>query len=201
MEVITFNKKVFSNKCVELNSKLDIIPDLVVSILTGGGYIVDEIKKEKNFNNVRFEQVKIQRKERFKATYIINFLLKILPYKVLNNLRIYESLKATKSISKLDLSMLSDSKIEFKLNAINKESIKNILIIDDAIDTGKTMFTVKNNLNKIFTNAQIKTAVISWTIDSSIVKPDYYLIKNTLVRFPWSKDYKGKDFEKKSFSC
>ena len=53
---------------------------------------------------------------------------------------------------------------------------------------------------KLFPNAQIKNAVISWTIESSIIKPDYYLFKNVLVRFPWSKDYKGKDFEKKSFS-
>ena len=27
-----------------------------------------------------------------------------------------------------------------------------------------------------------------------------FVFKNVLVRFPWSKDYKGKDFDKKSFS-
>ena len=62
------------------------------------------------------------------------------------------------------------------------------------------MFVIKNNLKKLFPNAAIKTAVVSWTIETSVVKPDYYLFKNTLVRFPWSKDYKGRDFEKKSFS-
>ena len=63
-----------------------------------------------------------------------------------------------------------------------------------------TQFIIKNNLSKLFVNTRIKIAVISWTIESSIIKPDYFMFKNVLVRFPWSKDYKGKDFEKKSFS-
>ena len=111
-----------------------------------------------------------------------------------------ESEKARKSIDTLNLYELSSCKLNFQFNSASKEEVKNILIIDDAIDTGKTMFIVKSNLNKLFPNAQIKNAVISWTIESSIIKPDYYLFKNVLVRFPWSKDYKGKDFEKKSFS-
>ena len=76
-----------------------------------------------------------------------------------------------------------------------EKNVKSILIIDDAIDTGRSMFVVKNNLKTLFPNAQIKTAVISWTLENSIEKPDYYIFKNVLVRFPWSKDYKQKDVE------
>ena len=90
--------------------------------------------------------------------------------------------------------------IDINFDLGKKDIIKKILIIDDAIDTGKTMFIVENSLRKLLPNTQIKTAVISWTIENSIVKPDYYLFKNCLVRFPWSKDYKHKDFEKEGFS-
>ena len=85
-----------------------------------------------------------------------------------------------------------------ELNSNSK--VKNILIIDDAIDTGRTIFVVLNNLKRQFPEANIKMAVIAWTIEDSIVKPDYFIFKNDLIRFPWSKDYKGKDFEKSSRS-
>ena len=80
--------------------------------------------------------------------------------------------------------------LKFEIENTKAKSIKNILIVDDAIDTGKTMFIVKNNLKQKFPEAKIEIAVLAWTIDSSIVKPDYYLYKNTLLRFPWSNDYK-----------
>ena len=68
---------------------------------------------------------------------------------------------------------------------------KSILIIDDAIDSGKTMFVVNENIKRRFPKAKIKIAVISWTLNESIIKPDFYLYKNILVRFPWSLDFKN----------
>jgi len=135
-----------------------------------------------------------------KNHFLVRWILRLLPYSLSNNLRRFESEKARKSINTIDLDSLKQNVIEFAFNSTVKKKIQNILILDDAIDTGKTMFVIKNNLKKLFPNAAIKTAVVSWTIETSVVKPDYYLFKNTLVRFPWSKDYKGRDFEKKSFS-
>lgn len=195
MNVITLNKEVFFNKCTELVSKTNLQPDLIVGILNGGGYIVDEMKKMDGFEKVQFESIKLQRSSWLKNNLFFKLILKLLPNTINSKLRVMESVKSRKSISTLNLDELSNSKINFQLNSTSKEEIKNILIVDDAIDTGKTMFMVKSNLIKLFPKAQIKIAVISWTIESSIIKPDYYLFKNVLVRFPWSKDYKGKDFE------
>ena len=200
MNVITLNKEIFFNKCTELVSKTNFRPDIIVGVLNGGGYIVNEIKKKDGFEKVQFEFIKLQRSNWLKRNLVFKFILKLLPNYINDKLRVIESEKARKSIDTLNLYELSSCKLNFQFNSASKEEVKNILIIDDAIDTGKTMFIVKSNLNKLFPNAQIKNAVISWTIESSIIKPDYYLFKNVLVRFPWSKDYKGKDFEKKSFS-
>ena len=200
MEVITLNKRTFSKRCSQLISKLDVEADLVIGILNGGGYVIEEFKNNKKCKSTYFKTVDIQRNENLKHNFVVKLLLKILPYQILNRLRIYESLKAKKSIDSLSVVNLKDIKLDFKLNSTLNESIKNIVIVDDAIDTGRTMFIVKNNLSMHFPKINIIMAVISWTMETSLVKPDYYLYKNTLIRFPWSKDYKGRDFEKKSFS-
>jgi len=193
MEVITLNKASFLTKCNELCSEIDFRPDLVVGILEGGGHVVNEISKTLKSENVVY--IKLKRKTGYKDFFLIGYLLKVLPYKLLNKLRFYESSRAKKSMNSLNLDELSKQSLEFNLENIDLEKIKNILIVDDAIDTGKTMFVVKNCLDSKINNAEIKTAVISWTLEDSLVKPDYHLYKNVLVRFPWSKDYKGKDFE------
>ena len=199
MKVVTLNKATFFKKCNALISSIDAQPDMVVGVLNGGGYILDEARKNSKLENCNFQHVAFN-KSSFKDSFVFKLLLKILPYSILNRLRIYESKEVSKAKNKLNLHTLIDYKLDFKCNGISNNTIKNILIVDDAIDSGKTIFIVKNNLEKLFPNSQIKTAVISWTIETSIIKPDFYIFKNVLVRFPWSKDYKGKDFEQKSFS-
>ena len=201
MEVITLNNEMFSQKCSELISKIDFQPDLVIGILNGGGYVANKFKILKKNKSVRFESIKLKRKSKLKNKKITEIVLRILPYKVLNWLRVLESNRTRKTINEQLFNELKEYEVDFEFEVSSKKAINNILIIDDAIDTGKTMFVVKNSLDKLFPESQIKTAIISWTLDNSIVKPDYWLYKNILIRFPWSKDYKGKDFEKKSFSC
>lgn len=194
MEVITLNKQLFSNTCAELASKIEIQPDLVVGILNGGGYVVNEIKQN-HFKKAYFQLIKFKRKMVFLDYFASPFLLSLFPNKILNRLRIYKAINAKKSIQGFNFKELSNYKLNFKfVESIGKE-VKSILIIDDAIDTGRSMFVVKNNLKTLYPNALIKTAIISWTIENSIEKPDYYIFKNVLVRFPWSKDYKQKEVE------
>lgn len=202
MKVITLNKKDFLSKCKELINEVDLAPDLVIGILNGGGYLVEAFKEDVHYKTKRFEQIKLQRVvESIKNNPILKILFKLLPYIILDKLRNHESIKDRKSIDSMNLVELANIKIDLKIaSSSNNKLIKTILIIDDAIDTGKTMFVVKNKLRKMFPDAKIKIAVISWTLEASIIAPDYYIYKNILVRFPWSKDYKGKDFEKKSFS-
>jgi uncharacterized protein len=193
MQVVTLNKTAFSEKCTELISKLNFNPELIIGILNGGGFVVEEMKNQDAFKSSHFELVKLQRNQKVKHNKAIMFLLKTVPYLVSNWLRVLESKKVKKSMENLNLKDLSNEDLGLKFSSILKKPIETILIVDDAIDTGKTMFLVKNNLVKWFPEAQIKIAVISWTIETSIVKPDYFIFKDVLVRFPWSKDYKAID--------
>lgn len=197
MQVITLNTEIFSLKCHELISKIEFKPDLVVGILNGGGFVLNDIKNKYNFESYNFELVKYQRYSKLKNNPIVKFLIKLLPYKVSNWVRKIESKRAQKSIATLNLSELSNIEIDLNFTTSLDKTISSILIVDDAIDTGRTIFIVKNNLSKLFPNAHIKTAVIAWTLEMSIIKPDYHIFKNVLVRFPWSKDYKkNTNFEK-----
>lgn len=201
MKVITLDSNAFSKSCNELISKLDFIPGTILGILNGGGYIIKEIESNNLMKNNNFEFIKLQRKNSIKNNWLVNRLLKVVPYKVSNWLRVLESNRTRKLIKKLNLSELSKIKMVLKWDSDFKKNTQNILIIDDALDSGRTMYIVKNNLMALYPDAKIKIAVISWTLNNSIVEPDYYIYKDVLVRFPWSKDYKGKNFEEKSFSC
>ncbi len=192
MKVLTLNTETFEKESLKLISKLEVNPDLVVGILSGGGHVLEAIKQHPNVKSSLFEVVTLQRQSTNVKQRFLKPVLSILPYSILNWLRILESNSVKAKISNLDLEKLQDNIIAFDtVNTIAKP-IKNMLIIDDAIDSGKTMFVVKNNLQQKFPKAKIKIAVLAWTIDSSIIKPDYYLYNNTLLRFPWSNDYKRK---------
>lgn len=190
MKVLTLNTKSFEVNSLRLMSKLDFAPDLVVGILTGGGYVLEAIKTHPSIKDCLLEVVTLQRTStQFKQHYL-KPLFSVLPYFILNWFRILESKKVEHKISNLDVNKLQETKLEFNLKSEESSFIKKILIVDDAIDTGKTMFIVKNNLQKKFPYAKIEIAVMTWTIETSVVKPDYYMYKNTLLRFPWSNDYK-----------
>lgn len=192
MKVLTLNTETFEKESLKLISKLEVNPDLVVGILSGGGHVLEAIKQHPNVKSSLFEVVTLQRQSTNVKQRFLKPVLSILPYSILNWLRILESNSVKAKISNLDLEKLQDNTIAFDtVNTIAKP-IKNMLIIDDAIDSGKTMFVVKSNLQQKFPKAKIKIAVLAWTLDSSIIKPDYYLYNNTLLRFPWSNDYKRK---------
>lgn len=188
MKVITLNKESFKQKCSELIEKVDFNPDIVIGVQNGGTFVLNEFKVSKKFNQVDFEVVKIQRKDNFKNNFFAKLFLKYIPLSIADRLRVYEHNKVMEGLRNLSQDQLSS--LEINSNIDSSKAPKSILLVDDAIDTGSTMFIVKNNLTRIFGNCHIKTAVISWTIPDSIVKPDFYIFREVLVRYPWSKDFK-----------
>lgn len=164
-------------------------PQVIVGVLNGAKTILEEFKKSEKYAQSQFVEVKLQRKsERIKRNNFTSTLLKKLPYFVLDELRKIESKRAASQIKNIKLSELSS--LVLPIEGLPNRDLHNILILDDALDTGKTMYVIKSQLHKKYPNAKITTAVIAWTIEQSIVQPDYYIYKNTLVRYPWSKDYK-----------
>ena len=64
-----------------------------------------------------------------------------------------------------------------------------VLVIDDAIDSGATLATVLRLVRAVCPcGTEIRSAVITQTLEQPITTPDYALFHNTLCRFPWSFD-------------
>jgi hypoxanthine phosphoribosyltransferase len=74
---------------------------------------------------------------------------------------------------------------------INLKDFKNILIVDDSVDTGMSMIAVINKIKELNPNAVLKTAALN-ILDNSEenVKIDFYIWKNIIMRTPMSKDSK-----------
>ncbi len=64
-----------------------------------------------------------------------------------------------------------------------------ILVADDAVDSGTTLTSVLRALNDVcHVSCEIRSAVITQTLDDPSTVPDYALFRGTLCRFPWSFD-------------
>jgi len=71
------------------------------------------------------------------------------------------------------------------------DSRQHLLIADDAVDSGVTLATVVNHLSTACpAGTEIRTAVITQTLEQPVIRPSYTLYRNTLCRFPWSFDAK-----------
>lgn len=74
---------------------------------------------------------------------------------------------------------------------INLKDFKNILIVDDSVDTGMSMIAVINKIKELNPNAVLKTAALNILANSEEnVKIDFYIWKNIIMRTPMSKDSK-----------
>jgi hypoxanthine phosphoribosyltransferase len=64
-----------------------------------------------------------------------------------------------------------------------------VLVTDDAVDSGATLATVLRHVREVCpSGAEIRTVVITQTLEEPIIRPDYALFHNVLCRFPWSFD-------------
>lgn len=86
-------------------------------------------------------------------------------------------------------------KIPDYLERLEKEDYKNIMIVDDSVDTGHTAGCVKQAIEMLFPKSKIKFASISVIRYSlSAFQTDFYLFKDTIIQTGTSKD--SKEYKK-----
>lgn len=91
----------------------------------------------------------------------------------------------------------SERHVEFinDLSKYKESEIKNIIIVDDSIDTGYSMRAVKETVQSHFKEASVKTAGFNvWDKSKDIIITDFSLFTNTIIKAPMSKD--SKDYKK-----
>lgn len=196
MKVINVDKyEQFSSVVQQLESQVidsGYDPSLIVGIPTGGCFVLAEMKMLSKNSNVCF----ISKQRKSTATKQKLRLKSFLPYlpRVLNNaLRHLESwLLERKFEKKRDEFLSADASLIDLDDKTQKMLIdsKQILVVDDAIDSGETMKVIVQTIRQYNPDAEIKLAVINTTFMSPLVEPDFCLFQRKIVRYPWANDVK-----------
>lgn len=185
MRVITLNKEAFALACRKLRAMVTdsgFQPEMVVAIATGGVYVAEAM----GYADV--ETVKLQRAGTATKRTLLDRILKQLPGCVTDRLRMLEARllecreKGEKQLAEVTLSESMRAGLE--------QHPESILVIDDAVDSGRTLLAVVETLKEALPDADVRSAIITVTRSSAVIKPDYTLYADhTLIRFPWSGDY------------
>lgn len=192
MKVITISTLEFAHLCEDLADKIinnNYTPDVIIGIKSGGSYVG---KKVSNILNIaKYTEVQIRRPNSSqKEQNIIRHIIRHIPLCILNQVRILESCWR-KYFSKSINYQIKEITFNNQITDIIINGGKNILIIDDAIDTGITMSILINYINSKYPNNHIKVAAITVTTQTPLVDADFCLFHNkTLIRFPWAIDAK-----------
>lgn len=192
MHVLTIGKEEFPAECKKLFEKVDssgIKYELIIGIATGGAYVGRIFSECSPYS--KYLEVKLQRSGTgIKEESHFKQMLTRLPYAISNLLRVIEHyIRSSKKVIADSGCMPQFS--EEEMNFIQKA--KSILVIDDALDTGKTMYKLVNYLQKLDTDRIVHSAVMTMTMKKRLIDPTYYNYRYILIRWPWSFDYKGKN--------
>lgn len=175
--VITLNEKAFGRECLRLQGLVEadgFIPDVVLGIRTGGEWVA-----RKMFPAVPHVYTRVQRSSTAPKS-VFEPLLKRLPVKILDFMRIAEARW---------LSIFPRRQVWRVVKLPELPTRGTILIVDDAVDSGATLLSVRNTVAEVCPELEIRTAAITQTTEHPDIVPDYALYRNnTLIRFPWSKD-------------
>lgn len=167
--------------------------DAIVGIRRGGSFVCDAFLR--HFPTERYGErfdITLQRPSTKHKKGVLSKLLKKLPYPLLNIMRMAESTLLEFIHHRSSLSPAPNVEIPDGLhNILKKETQPTIMVIDDAIDSGETLLAIANAIKSLNRQAVIKTAVMTETTRKPRINADYSLYRNrTLIRFPWSNDYR-----------
>lgn len=186
MKVKTIDNSALESICKKLTQQIlnsDFRPELILGIENGGKEIAIKIFENIDLKGINLNFCVPIKKDNKKKNKTIRKILKFFPTFILDSLRILE---AKMFFSKKHRGNFIEIKFPENLATFNK-----ILVVDDAVDSGETLFTIIDSLKRIAPKTLIKTAVLTITKDKPSIYPDYYIYNNhTLLRFPWSIDAK-----------
>lgn len=153
--------------------------DLVIFIASGA-YLIGEHLSQ--LNHVPLIEISAKR-EGGKIKKYFSFILKLIPKKIRLLLRKKE-LNSGVHENNTERKVYYDTEIWEKY-----KKCKNILLVDDSIDTGYSMDSCYSQIRKHFNKARVKIAALNYFEKSKkIIKCDFHIYKDTILIGPWSND-------------
>lgn len=196
MKIVNCLGKDFDNACFNLSTKIvsnDYRPDIIIGIAKGGDIVGSKIYEYLKVDNfIRYYTVKIQHPcTIFMKNFGIKKLFKIMPKRSLNLLRKiilyireFNWTYFSHNIKRIGEVKLPDNVIKY----ISEHNYCKILIIDDAIDSGKTISLVYDYIKSINRYSIVKCGVLNTTFRKPCFTPHYCLYDRIILRFPWAFD-------------
>jgi hypoxanthine phosphoribosyltransferase len=168
-------------------------PEAYVAIANGGVKVVEAMPKH---HAVAVWSCRMQRSgtERLKQTDLPREVLRRLPYPVSDLFRVFEDwLQERKKVTVPPPTATLADELGRISAEVQRRGIRRVAVIDDAADSGATLACVMTCLrNCLPESVDLRSAVITATRtpERAAVSPDFRLFDLTLLRFPWSLDYK-----------
>lgn len=184
MNYVELSSKEVESKTTELYNKISSSNykyDLVIFVAKGS-YTIG--KKLSELGDCPLIEIKATRKGN-KLKKIISPVLKIIPKEIKMYLR-------NKEVN----SNIHDKNIErnvvYDIEKWNKyKNCKNIILVDDSVDTGHSIKVCNEEIKKFFPDSNIKIAVFNcFEKSKNIVDVDYTIYRETIMNGPWSNDSK-----------
>lgn len=185
--ILTMHPADFDEACQRLQAQCLASgePDLVVGIVRGGGFVAERL-----FGSAPHVMVTLQRQAtRYKSAGFAHWLLRHLPYAALDCMRKAEASHREKHSPRHAIPVTFDADAAKAI-----ATARRVLIVDDSVDTGVIMLSIRNAVAACASPATaIATAAITVTTSHPLIQPDFALYRDrTLIRFPWSNDYKPR---------
>ena len=179
MEFLTLSSEALTEASQRLASiaQEDFTPD-VVAFVADAGYPIARVIA--NAFGVPLVGVAAKRKGNLLKETISPLLL-LLPDSLKNYLRRAEMSSGVHAKSKeRGVSFLQDAKTF---------SPKRLLLVDDSVDTGNSVFAIKQMLTEHFPTVEIRVAALNvWHRSADVVHTDYTVYRDTVLKTPMSKD-------------
>ena len=160
----------------------DFRPDLVVYIARGGYLIGDTIAGYFKVDNIGIHA----EREGGKLKELISPVLRCLPQSVKLSLRKMELASGVHKEYKERKIYWDNSDVCLRV----LKNKKNILVVDDSVDTGYSMISVVQKIRRdVGEDIIIKTAAINcWSKSLSVIRTDFCIYEDTIIQTPMSKD-------------
>lgn len=167
----------------------DFEPDLVIGIETGGARVADAMLA--HLADADYVAVRLQRPAtRLKSHLRIGSVVSRLPRPVADAARWLEVEARELALSRRPRHVEAAARELLATTSLARAAATavRIIVVDDTIDSGRTLSTVSAAAVLARPTADVRTAVLASAWRNPPVRADYCLLDHTLLRMPWSHD-------------